>query len=205
MKDLIWDIAKSGEDQLENTDLQTIEEPKELFVARGVSLEAKDSTYKINKFVDNKIALDVQDKGAIKISDTVFSYSKSYKSKTIDLKRLLDWTTNKKLNDDEIENLIAICGNNFVPKLRGLDAVAEKKGMEKQLARDTFIEKKWDEEPKLQVINTSNEAAPIWAKDLNEMERKKGDNYLNYHENFQKNGLKKRQKENLVTTYPILL
>ena len=73
MKDLIWDIAKSGEDQLENTDLQTIEEPKELFVARGVSLEAKDSTYKINKFVDNKIALDVQDKGAIKISDTVFS------------------------------------------------------------------------------------------------------------------------------------
>ena len=93
MKDLIWDIAKSGEDQLENTDLQTIEEPKELFVARGVSLEAKDSTYKINKFVDNKIALDVQDKGAIKISDTVFSYSKSYKSKTIDLKRLLDWTT----------------------------------------------------------------------------------------------------------------
>ena len=49
----------------------------------------------------------------------------------------------------------------------------KKKGMEKQLARDTFIEKKWDEEPKLQVINTSNEAAPIWAKDLNEMERKK--------------------------------
>ena len=89
------------------------------------------------------------------------------------MKRLLDWTTNKKLNDDEIENLIAICGNNFVPKLRGLDAVAEKKGMEKQLARDTFIEKKWDEEPKLQVINTSNETAPIWAKNLNEMERKK--------------------------------
>jgi len=173
VKDLIWDIAKSGEDQLENTDLQTIEEPKELFVARGVSLEAKDSTYKINKFVDNKIALDVQDKGAIKISDTVFSYSKSYKSKTIDLKRLLDWTTNKKLTDDEIENLIAICGNNFVPKWRGLGAGAEKKGMEKQLARDTFIEKKWDEEPKLQVINTSNETAPIWAKDLNEMERKK--------------------------------
>ena len=55
MKDLIWDIAKSGEETLENTELQTIEEPKELFIARGVSLEAKDSTYKINKFVDNKI------------------------------------------------------------------------------------------------------------------------------------------------------
>ena len=51
MKDLIWDIAKSGEEALENTELQTIEEPKELFVARGVSIEAKDSTYKINKFV----------------------------------------------------------------------------------------------------------------------------------------------------------
>ena len=50
MKDLIWDIAKSGEEALENTELQTIEEPKELFVARGVSIEAKDSTYKINKF-----------------------------------------------------------------------------------------------------------------------------------------------------------
>ena len=55
MKDLIWDIAKSGEEQLENTDLQAIEEPKELFIARGVSLEAKDSTYKINKFVDETI------------------------------------------------------------------------------------------------------------------------------------------------------
>ena len=30
MKDLIWDIAKSGEEALENTELQTIEEPKEL-------------------------------------------------------------------------------------------------------------------------------------------------------------------------------
>ena len=90
MKDLIWDIAKSGEEALENTELQTIEEPKELFVARGVSLQAKDSTYNINKFVDNKIALDVQKKGAIKISDTVFNYSKSYKSKTLDLKKLID-------------------------------------------------------------------------------------------------------------------
>jgi hypothetical protein len=41
MKDLIWEIAKSGEDQLENTDLQAIEEPKELFVARGVSFRSK--------------------------------------------------------------------------------------------------------------------------------------------------------------------
>ena len=54
---------------------------------------------------------------------------------------VIDWATNKKLSDDDIENLVALCGNTFVPKLRGLDAVAEKKGMDKQLARDTFIEK----------------------------------------------------------------
>ena len=38
---------------------------------------------------------------------------------------------------------------------------------------DTFIEKIWDEEPKLQVIKTSNDTAPVWAKDLKEMERRK--------------------------------
>ena len=30
MKDLIWDIAKSGEETLENTELQSIEEPKRI-------------------------------------------------------------------------------------------------------------------------------------------------------------------------------
>ena len=172
MKDLIWDIAKSGEENLQNTELYEINEPKELFVARGISLEAKDSTQKINKFVDNKIAADVETNGAIKISDTVFNFSKGYKSKTIDLRSLLNWATNKKLTDDELDDLIAICGATFVPKLRGLDAVADKKGMNRQLARDTFIEKEWDKEPKLQVINTNNESAPVWAKKLNENERK---------------------------------
>lgn len=173
MKDLIWDIAKSGEEVLENTELQTIGEPEELFVARGISLEAKESTHKINKFVDYKIALDVEEKGAIRISDTVFNFSKSYKAKTIDLKKLLDWATSKKLSDDDIDNLVALCGNSFVPKLRGLDAIAEKKGMDKQMARDTFIEKVWDEKAKLQIIKTSSNIAPNWAKDLKEMERKK--------------------------------
>ena len=111
--------------------------------------------------------------GLLTDSFTVFNYSKSYKSKTIDLKRLIDWATSKKLTDDDIENLIALCGNSFVPKLRGLDAVAEKKGMDKQLARDTFIEKIWDKDPKLQVIKSSNDTAPVWAKDLQEMERRK--------------------------------
>ena len=66
MRDLVWDIAKSGEEDLENTELQSIQEPTELVVARGISLEAKDSTSKINKFVDLKIANDVEEKGALK-------------------------------------------------------------------------------------------------------------------------------------------
>ena len=61
MRDLIWEIAKSGEEDLTNTELQAIAEPEELIVARGVSLEAKDSTTKINKFVDVKIANDVEE------------------------------------------------------------------------------------------------------------------------------------------------
>ena len=173
MKELIWEIAKSNEENLENTDLNYLIEPKELFVARGVSINAKDSTTRINKFVDNKFAIDVQEKGSIKISNSVFTYSKGYKSKTIDIKKLIDWATNKKLSEDEIENLIAICGETFVPKLRGLDAVAKKKGMDQHLARDTFIEKVWDENPKLQVIDTNNSTAPKWAIELGEMERRK--------------------------------
>ena len=173
MKELIWEIAKSNEENLENTELNNLIEPKELFVARGVSINAKDSTTKINKFVDNKFATDVEENGSIKISSSVFTYSKGYKSKTIDIKKLIDWATNKKLSEDEIENLIAICGETFVPKLRGLDAVAKKKGMDHQLARDTFIEKVWDEKPKLQVIDTNNSTAPKWAIELGEMERRK--------------------------------
>ncbi len=173
MKELIWEIAKSDEINLENTELSNLIEPKELFVARGVSINAKDSTTRVSKFVDNKFAIDVQEKGSIKISNSVFTYSKGYKSKTIDIKKLIDWATNKKLSEDEIENLVAICGETFVPKLRGLDAVAKKKGMDQHLARDTFIEKVWDENPKLQVIDTNNSTAPKWAIELGEMERRK--------------------------------
>jgi len=173
LKDIIWDIAKSNVDNLENTELGSLNNPKELFVARGVSINAKDNTTRINKFVDSKIATDVEENGSIKISNSVFTFSKGYKSKTMDIKKLLDWATNKKLSEDEIENLSAICGETFVPKLRGLDAVAKKKGMDQQLARDTFIEKVWDEAPKLQVINTDNSTAPRWAIELGEMERKK--------------------------------
>jgi len=172
MRDLIWDIAKSGEEDLSNTELQAIQEPKELFVARGISLEAKDSTTKINKFVDNKMANDVEEKGALKIGDKVFNFSKGYKTTSQDVRKLLQWATNKELSDDALDNLIAIVGNTFVPKLRGLDAVANKKGMDKELARDTFTHKEWDSDPKLQVIDTNLGNAPKWAVKLEEGSRR---------------------------------
>ena len=172
MRDLIWEIAKSGDEDLTNTELQAIVEPEELVVARGVSLEAKDNTTKINKFVDVKIANDVEEKGALKLGGSVYNFSKGYKTTTQDVQKLLEWATNKELSEDALWNLVALVGNNFVPKLRGLDAVADKKGMDKQLARDTFTFKEWDEDPKLQVIDTGLSSAPKWAINLEEGSRR---------------------------------
>lgn len=172
MRDLVWDIAKSGEEDLENTELQSIQEPTELIVARGISLEAKDSTTKINKFVDLKIANDVEEKGALKLGGRVYNFSKGYKTTSQDVRKLFQWATNKELSDDALDNIIALVGNNFVPKLRGLDAIANKKGMDKELARDTFTHKEWDKDPKLQVIDTGLSNAPKWAVKLEEGSRR---------------------------------
>ena len=173
MRDLIWEIAKSGEEDLSNTELQAVDQPEELIVARGISLEAKDSTTKINKFVDVKIANDVEEKGALRLGGRVYNFSKGYKTITQDLEKLLMWATNKELSEDALFNLVALLGQNFVPKLRGLDAVADKKGMDKQLARDTFTHKEWDTDPKLSVIDVNNSTAPKWAVNLAEGDRRK--------------------------------
>ena len=172
MRDLIWEIAKSGEEDLSNTELQAVDQPEELIVARGISLEAKDSTININKFVDLKIANDVEEKGALKLGGRVYNFSKGYKTTSQDVRKLFQWATNKELSDDALDNIIALVGNNFVPKLRGLDAIANKKGMDKQLARDTFTDKEWDKDPKLQVIDTGLSNAPKWAVKLEEGSRR---------------------------------
>jgi len=80
----------------------------------------------------------------LKLGDKVYSFSKGYKTLSHDVRN----------------------------KLRGLDAVAGKKGMDKQLARDTFTYKEWDEAPKLQVIDAGLTNAPVWAKKLSEGERR---------------------------------
>jgi|TARA_B100001094_G_scaffold30746_1_gene25564 hypothetical protein len=172
MRDLIWEIAKAGDEDLSNTELQSVDQPQELIIARGVSLEAKDSTSRINKFVDVKIANDVEEKGALKLGGKVYNFSKSYKTLSVDVRRLIEWATDKQLDDEVVDNLIALVGQNFVPKLRGLDAVAARKGMDKQLARDTFTYKEWDTDPKLQVIDTGLGNAPVWAKKLEEGDRR---------------------------------
>lgn len=173
MRDLIWEIAKAGDEDLSNTELQSLDEPNDLVIARGISIEAKDSAYGINKFVDVKIANNVEESGALKLGNKVYNYSKSYKTLSVDVRRLLEWATDKKLDSDDIDNLIAIVGNNFVPKLRGLDAVASKKGMDQQLARDTFTYKEWESKPKLQVIDADLTSAPKWAKEMEDGTRRK--------------------------------
>ena len=172
MRDLIWEIAKAGDEDLSNTELESLYEPKELVVARGVSLEARESTGNINKFVDVKIANNVEENGALKLGNKVYNFSKSYKTLSVDVRRLLEWATDKKLDSDDVDNLIALVGNNFVPKLRGLDAVASRKGMDKQLARDTFTYKEWESQAKLQVIDADLPAAPKWAKEMNDGTRR---------------------------------
>lgn len=172
MRDLIWEIAKSGEEDISNTELEMITEPKELYIARGLSSEAKSNTGRVVSFVEKKIAADVEEKGAIKIGKTVFNFSKGYKTNVSDARKLLNWATNKELSDEALDNLLAIVGNNFSPKLRGLDAVADRKGMDKQMARDTFTEKEWDDAPKLQAIDVELGNAPVWAKNLQEGERR---------------------------------
>ena len=141
MRDLIWEIAKSGEEDLSNTELMQINEPQELYIARGLAGEAKRNTSGINSFVDNKMAENVEENGAIKIGKTVFNYSRSSRTVIQDAKLLLQWATNSELSDEAMQQLLAVVGSNFSPKLRGIDAIAAKKGMDKQTARDTFTDK----------------------------------------------------------------
>lgn len=172
MRDLIWEIAKSGEEDLTNTELHSIEEPKELYIARGLSSEAKRNTTSISNFVDAKMATNVEENGAIRIGKTVFNFSKSSRTVIQDARALLNWATNKELSDEAMDNLLAVVGNNFSPKLRGIDAVAGRKGMDTQVARDTFTDKVWDEKPKLQAIDIELPSAPKWAKELADGKRR---------------------------------
>ena len=72
-----------------------------------------------------------------------------------------------------VDSLLAIMGQTFVPKLKGLDAFSNSRDINPEMIRDTFLYKEWREKSELKAINTNNTSAPKWAKELGHKERKK--------------------------------
>ena len=172
IKDTVYDIAKNDHD-VENSDLQELNGIEEFVVCRSIADMGNYKTRSIRDFADNKIALDVEEKGAVKMNGRVYNFSKGYKTKVQNLEQLIQWMTERNLTEDVIADIKAILGETFVPKLRGLDAVAKRRGMNPETARDTFLSKEWDEAPKLQVIDPEGKYAPKWAQQLDDGQRRK--------------------------------
>ena len=128
----------------------------------------------IKSFSDTKMAENIEGNGPVRLGDEVFVFNKSYSWKVQDLRNFVKWLIDKSNSEDElIDNLIAIMGQNFVPKLKGLDAISNSKDLNTDMIRDTFLYKEWKEKPDLKSINTNNSSAPNWAKELKHNERRK--------------------------------
>lgn len=171
IKDTVYDIAKNDHD-VENSDLQSLNGIEEFVICRSVADFGNYKTRQVREFADHKIALDVEDKGAVKMNGKVFNYSKGYKNKVQNLDNLIQWMTERNLPQDVVSDIKAILGETFLPKLRGLDAVATRRGLNPQTIRDTFLDKEWDEAPKLQVIDPDGKYAPKWAQELGDGQRR---------------------------------
>jgi hypothetical protein len=175
----VLDAAKevSKSDEIENTEIAfDIDGMKDvdLAVARIPITSAKAATTRINSYADDKLASKIEETGTFKLNNTVFHVNKGYKYKTIDLPGFLNWLLEGNASASAMGDLSAVLGYTFVPKLRGLDAVAEKRGMKAQVARDTFLERVIDDKSKLAVINCDTASAPKWAvgmKDGDRLER----------------------------------
>jgi hypothetical protein len=110
----------------------------------------------------------------VRLGDEVFVFNKSYSWKVHDLKKFIEWVIEKsKDNEDLVDSLLAIMGQTFVPKLKGLDAFSNSRDINPEMIRDTFLYKEWKEKSELKAINTNNTSAPKWAKELGHKERKK--------------------------------
>lgn len=145
-----------------------------LWVARNASSSAKKATTTIKKYSDEKMSEDVLTNGSIRLGNQVFVYSKSSSWKVSDISSFVEWIVSKSENKEEIvEDIIAILGKSFVPKLMGLDAVAKKRGKDPKVIRDTFLYKEWKEQPDLKSINTGSNSAPKWVHELSHGERRK--------------------------------
>ena len=75
------------------------------------------------------------------------------------------------VEEEKIGVLCAIVGSKFVPKLRALDTISEMRDKNPQTIRDTFLDRKMDDESKLLIINCSTASAPKWAVNMEEGER----------------------------------
>jgi|TARA_B110000263_G_scaffold83386_1_gene73002 hypothetical protein len=161
-------VTKFGE-ELSNTD-----DLEFLWVARSTTNIVKNTSTDIKNFSDNRMAKNIEGNGAVRFGDEVFVFNKSYTWKVHDLENLIHWIIEKASDDEELtEALLAIMGQNFVPKMKGLDAVASIRNQNTDMIRDTFLYKDWKDTPDLKSINVNNTTAPMWAKDLKHKERRK--------------------------------
>ena len=155
-------------------ELTSTENLEFLWIARNTTNLVKTKSNDIKSFSDNKMAKNIEDSGAIRLGDEVFIFNKSYSWKVQDLRNFVKWLIEKSDSEDElIESLLAVMGQNFVPKLKGLDAISSSKNLNTEMIRDTFLYKEWKEKPELKSINTNSSSAPLWAKELKHKERRK--------------------------------
>ncbi|MAV33797.1 MAG: hypothetical protein CMQ02_10255 [Gammaproteobacteria bacterium] len=172
--DDVLDLAKEvvTAEEIKDTEIaETVDGMSDegLAVARVPITSAKGATHKIQTYADRALASKVKDNGTFKMNGSVFHVTNAYKYKTQDLHTFVKWLTRG--DEEQIADILAILGGSFVPKLRGLDAVAAKRGMRPAAARDTFLEKVYDEKPKLIVINTDSASAPKWAEQMEDGDR----------------------------------
>ncbi|MBC8480162.1 MAG: hypothetical protein ISQ80_04610 [Candidatus Actinomarina sp.] len=161
-------VTKFGEELINTKDLEF------LWVARNATNIVKNKSSDIKTFSDYKMAEDIEGNGPVRLGDEVFIYNKSYNWKVQDLRNFVKWLVEKSSSNEElIDSLLAVMGQSFVPKLKGLDSVSNSKSLNTDMIRDTFLYKEWKDKPDLKTINTNTASAPSWAKDLKHKERRK--------------------------------
>ena len=160
-------VTEYGEELSKTKDIEF------LWIARNTSSTVKKASTNIKSFNDQNIAKNVEENGPVRLGDEVFVFNKSYSWKVQDLRKFIEWIIEKSDNNEElVESLLAILGQTFVPKLKGLDAFSNSKNINPEMIRDTFLYKEWKEKADLKCINTNNSTAPKWAKELGHKERK---------------------------------
>ena len=169
--DLSKEVEK--EDDISNTEVgEFIEKAKaeDLVLARIPMAGAQATTKRLVEHANDFIRKDVEEKGTFKISDTVFHSVNPYKYKIVELPNFIKWVVGD-IGGDKISDLCALLGASFVPKLRALDAIAEKRGSTPIAIRETFLIREMDNANKLLIINCSTVSAPKWAVNMKDGER----------------------------------